>query len=1675
MKVKNFTHLWCCFVLSCMFAIPQMSFSQSGPTLACNDNVQISLNSDCEGITADMLLEGDVGSLGVAFGPTFLVDIGNLSGGSMFSCQEFGADSNGDGAITDADFDLTAMTNCGVAPVNPLNLGSIANTGPVTYRVTETSTGNSCWGTVTVELNLLPTLNSPCVVIPGSSPDVEEVHISELLAGDMTFTYTPVMADLDGDGVDEVCSSVGSVASTVPVIYSCPDAPDGWCTATCTVSDDGAGTVTVSLNPSVYDPTGALIPSPEEAPDAVCRVDLTVPDCIPCIAWCSEDDSQSFPEGFITVEDIETMIDRGCFLDIVGDINVQTTTTGDACSGTSVVTYTANVERHGAVTKEVILTQGFGTEKLDIADINIRAPFSVNLDCGELDADADPADIYAATGSGSLAFPFFEDHHTQIGAVREECVLDHFQIVIDTTDQLVAIPVDADNDPATPDTEVWVLLPVVNKEVRDSMVCKTFPIDVNGNPICVNDDGACVACELVNGDDDVLETFPIGNCARPATTNGIVHITDGSYCNLIVSKSDIGPFEACGGGFKLIRTWSVIDWCDAQAGPVVLNDQQFIEVSNTEDPELGDLTVDPVVSIDPWTCTAVVPLDLPSATNGCDGSELEPIVNLSHGTFDAESGYIVGLFVTDSVTITINVADGCGNSSDATFGLRVIDNVPPVPVCNNNLTVTLTTGGGAQIAATDFDAGSNDSGCSDVTVEVARMDGCCEAECTGGEEICLTYDKFGECIEPGVSPISDDFGPFVKFCCEDAGKSVMVIVQVTDAAGNVNQCMVEVQVVDKSAVALVCEDVTINCLENPDDVDGPSPIAAVCDGATATQLGEDVVVENGCGTGQIIREYIIDQDGDGAHSDGEPRCTQTITVEGTADAFDPLTIKWPIHYNGEVEEGINLECDPDDELATFDDIDVQMGAVQTCSSNVPADPPVWCDNPCGLVGFSLEVEEVLASDACLKIINRWTVIDWCTWDPNQSGVDDENDRGREDFIAVEDWTDGTACEGCAEATGLTRYFRYEDDDSFDADGFYTFDQVINVVDDSAPEVSVEDSEVATNGGNTAKGQNGACTGSAPITATATDACGGEDVGADLLTWVVVRTEPGADPVTRTGSGASFTMGSGEGSPGDTHTITWTVTDGCGNTTTTRSEHTFGDSKAPTPLCISGVTTAFMEAGGGVEIWAADFDLGSFDNCTSDDDLVFSIGLAGTDAEDATPNFTFSCDDLANFYELNVFITDVSGNTDFCQVGVLVGGDCGNGEGGEQSGSQATIAGNIATRFGDMVDDAIVSVNGNAGAEFPKSAVTGDAGNYAFNNNPLTFDYDLSADKSNDYSNGVSTLDIVLIQKHILGLTPFDSPYSHLAADINNSGSITASDLVELRELILGKVLELSNNSSWRFVDASQEFFDATNPFPFNENIAIGNLSTDMMTENFIGVKIGDINGDAAANSLMIGETRTNGLLTLTAEDNTFDAGQVVSVPVSADNFNAISGYQFTLDHAGLELQSVTAGAIDVSDTNVGVSKGQLTMSWGEAQAVSTSDVLFTLVFRATSEGRLSTALNLNSSLTKAEAYVGTSLDRADVNLNIGSQDLTSAFDLYQNSPNPFGEETVIGFNLPEAGTARLTVFDVAGKSIMTMNGTYAKGYNEIVLTKTQVGVAGVLYYELESGDNIATRKMIVIE
>ena len=78
----------------------------------------------------------------------------------------------------------------------------------------------------------------------------------------------------------------------------------------------------------------------------------------------------------------------------------------------------------------------------------------------------------------------------------------------------------------------------------------------------------------------------------------------------------------------------------------------------------------------------------------------------------------------------------------------------------------------------------------------------------------------------------------------------------------------------------------------------------------------------------------------------------------------------------------------------------------------------------------------------------------------------------------------------------------------------------------------------------------------------------------------------------------------------------------------------------------------------------------------------------------------------------------------------------------------------------------------------------------------------------------------------------------------------------------------------------------------------------------------------------------------------------------------------------------------------------------------------------------------------------------------------------QNQPNPWVGRTMVGFHLPQAATATLTVYDETGRVLFTQKGDFAKGYNAISLDRAMLNTTGLLYYKLETATDSATRKMI---
>jgi hypothetical protein len=81
-------------------------------------------------------------------------------------------------------------------------------------------------------------------------------------------------------------------------------------------------------------------------------------------------------------------------------------------------------------------------------------------------------------------------------------------------------------------------------------------------------------------------------------------------------------------------------------------------------------------------------------------------------------------------------------------------------------------------------------------------------------------------------------------------------------------------------------------------------------------------------------------------------------------------------------------------------------------------------------------------------------------------------------------------------------------------------------------------------------------------------------------------------------------------------------------------------------------------------------------------------------------------------------------------------------------------------------------------------------------------------------------------------------------------------------------------------------------------------------------------------------------------------------------------------------------------------------------------------------------------------------------------------ELFQNTPNPFVGQTLIGYYLPDGTSVRLTVIDAVGRVLYEHKAMESKGLHEVVFEPAQTESAGVLYYRLETPDGTLVRKML---
>ena len=360
---------------------------------------------------------------------------------------------------------------------------------------------------------------------------------------------------------------------------------------------------------------------------------------------------------------------------------------------------------------------------------------------------------------------------------------------------------------------------------------------------------------------------------------------------------------------------------------------------------------------------------------------------------------------------------------------------------------------------------------------------------------------------------------------------------------------------------------------------------------------------------------------------------------------------------------------------------------------------------------------------------------------------------------------------------------------------------------------------------------------------------------------------------------------------------------------------------------------------------------------------------------------------------------------------------------------------------------------------------------------------LQLNRNGDAGNGLSTLDVIIAQKHILGVQLLDSPYKLLAADVNQSESISTIDLINMRKVILGIEPTFSSNQVWKFVPAAYQFPDPNEPF---EEIISNNQMTFSDNPNtyykFIGVKLGDLNGSAemAIDNEALVTRNDEQPIVMTVADNWLETGEVYDITFTIENFASITGYQFGLEYDEeaikvLGLSSATIPGFGEDNYGLFSDRGYLTSSWNTTLPTAVKEGVFTLSVEVLNSTQLKNSLALQSQKINNEAY-DENLVAKPLQLDFEQkQSPLNGFQVYQNHPNPFVDRTQIAFQAVEAGQVTLKVYNQVGQMLYQTVKEVIPGIQVFNLRKEDIKENGLLIYKVETATEGKSLKMLAVD
>ncbi len=1180
------------------------------------------------------------------------------------------------------------------------------------------------------------------------------------------------------------------------------------------------------------------------------------------------------------------------------------------------------------------------------------------------------------------------------------------------------------------------------------------------------------------------------------TFEGLPIYAEKSYCDFSIEYED-KIIPQCPGAFRIHREWILID----VSGPMALIDtcHQIIDIVDTSGPiiefDTDKITYeshDLVWGINPdrmyktirfptldYDCVAHGYFPRPVISDAC-GSDDEIQVDivwtnnhLSYLNGDPDSEHLhFSNMPQGKHMVIVQARDECHNISTDTLVAIAEDVKAPYFTTDRDPVVAL--GAYAEITWIDvsvFDEGTYDN-CSLYKILGRRVDWetACgyTADSTVSSSVRNHYDNFWQWLHEDpdsmcVSDIGYGWTDQIPFCCADACSDHPVVVELIaiDAHCNIAKAWVNVEVEDKSApeVKYRLPDLEISCYAYNnyyrDHVEeGNWEVFGKYDSYVSTLYGVETsksyIKDRICleevpeyeynpyhpheYTDEDFYEWITDTIDNGLvlencglsisetqktffESCGEGWIERTFVFKGacSSNKADSTVVKQKIKiYN---------DCPLHEYEIIWPSKDTTIYSCNLVEVETP-EPRLRYPDECREIGIHSDDQVISdlynADSTCIKIIRTWSVIDWC--------------RQTEPYH--DEWA------------GNQNYHYYE------------YEQIIYIKNQYGPEIQDCDLDTVCIAND--------CYGTLNTTIAVTDDC--TPVEEIEIEWSLYKRYNDTYLPLDRGEGANAYV---ENLQEGEYKLTWEAMDGCNNLSVCSDRFEVVDCKKPVPICLSSTTVKLypvdLDQDGQIdtavgEIWAYELNVSSHDNCSND--LDYRVRWKGTGTVDAKGNLlppdssatklSMGCRDVGQAY-VEMWVIDPSGNADFCEVLLTIQGPI---EG--CSGEIGKVKGRVSNMKGAGINDATMTLTNVSGTKV--TSVTNEQGSYDFGSYKMDgSNYFLQPSKVDLPIEGISTFDLLQLAKYLRNKIDFESVFERRAADINGDGKHSVQDLTILRKFILGKIDALPGEKTWRFFNSEME-----------ETSALTQLSGQIEKMDFTGVKIGDINGNAADSESTARSGASRYVLNISDQD--LNQGQDYTFNIYASEDILLEGIQSNLvfDTDAIEILKIESGALDLHQDDTDLRRDHLRMAWISADSpidVKQGDLLYSVHIRCKQRGSLQDVISLGSRFISNEIYeYADDLPRTLGLQFVKDQNITMA----QNHPNPFTSVTKLSIQVDKEQDGVLFIRGLDGKMYHERKLWLKRGENLIEVDRPMLGPAGTYVYTLVCGETIISRKMIVM-